>query len=386
MARLFKFFTGWIVCILLTSLIIHLGKPASPGTDEILDSSDLIDGNPVIQNIHLAYQNHDYVAALTLLDEHETEFANLPTSEYELAYQFYLLKGFVHSSVWQHIEAEQSWEKAGRFTSNSRAQARVSRLIKASRHVINDINSERTLRTYYQASPYVGPAASLRGEVVVMYVFITDAALQSWSVRKRDFVMKNWQLAQQWIRKNAKRYATDVTFTHRLFVVDRNPYIKRLKVADFDSKFINSDKVAQLVAENFGFKNILAFVSEIKSQENADQAILLLHIARDGRSFANRCMYRCQSDAEYVFLMEQPRPKFWQSMGYAQAHESLHLFGADDLYNIQKAKYYAVRDIMNYPSSILEASIMDEITAYAVGLTDKKPDAPFKIKDYTLQE
>jgi hypothetical protein len=381
--RRFKLLLGWIGFIILVSLILHFTNSASRESDQDFESFSLIQENPVIQKIQQAYQKHDYVTALQLLDKHEIEFANLPESDYQAGYQFYLLKGFIHSSVWQHIEAEQSWEKAGVYATNHRLKARLARLIKASRHVINDINSERNLRTYYQASPYVGPASVLRGKVVVLYVFLTDSALQNWSLRKRDFVMTNWQLAQRWIQKSAKIYASDVSFTHRLFVVDRNPYIKRMKVADFDGDFVNSDKVAQLVAENFGYDNILAFIDDVKKQENADQAILLLHLARDGRSFASRCMYRCQSDAEYVFLMEQPKVKFWQSMGYAQAHESLHLFGADDLYNIRKAKFYAVRDIMNYPSSLLDANTMDEITAYAIGLIDKQPETPFKIIDYT---
>ena len=83
--------------------------------------------------------------------------------------------------------------------------------------------------------------------------------------------------------------------------------------------------------------------------------------------------------------MEKPDVKFWQSMGYAQAHEALHLFGADDLYNIEQARYYAVRDIMNYPASILDASTIDDITAYSIGLTDQKPKTPFEIKEYSVR-
>jgi len=384
MARFFLFILGWIGFIAIVALIVQFNKPVHLDDEQSLyETVTLVQDNPVFKKIQQAYQDEDYITALNLIDVHEAEFLSLPESEYELAYHFYHLKGHIHSSVWQHIEAEESWQKARTYTTNKRLKDRLSRLIRASRHVINDINEERELRSYYQASPYVGPASSLQGKVVVIYVFLTDGALQSWSIRKRDFVMKNWRFAQNWIQKNAERYSTDLSFSHRLFIIDKNPYIKRLKVADFDGNFVNADTVASLVAENFGHKDIMSFTSEIKQQEGADQAMLLLHLARDGRSFASRCMYRCQSDAEYVFLMERPNAKFWQSMSYAQAHESLHLFGADDLYNIQDAKYYAVRDIMNYPSSILDASTMDEITAYAIGITDKKPKAPFAIRNYT---
>jgi len=384
MARVLLFIAGWIFFIFLVSVLVQFSKPASMTSDtEQFETVTLVRENSVFREIQQAYQDNDYVTALQLIDANETDFADLPEADYVLGYHFYHLKGHVHSSLWQHIEADESWKKARSYTDNKKLRARLSRLIKASNQIISDINEERDLRNFYQASPHVGPAAALKGKVVVAYVFLTDAALQSWSIRKRDFVMSNWSMAENWMQKNSKQYSSELSFVHRLFVVDKNPHIKRLQVGDFDMNFVNADKVAQLVAENFGFSDMLSFINEIKKQENADQALLLLHLARDGRSFASRCMFRCQSDAEYVFLMEEPDSKFWQSLGYAQAHEALHLFGADDLYNIQKAKYYAVRDIMNYPSNILEASILDDITAYAIGLTEKKPKTPFEIKNYS---
>lgn len=384
MSRFLFFIFGWIIFLALASILIHISQPGNTlSGPEQFEIATLVRDNPVIQKVQQAYQSEDFVTALQLIDQHETEFSDLPKPNHELGFHFYHLKGHVHSSIWQHIEAEESWQKALSYTSNKRFRKRLLRLIEASRHVIHDLNDERDLRDIYQASPYVGPASALKGKVVVIYIFLTDGALQGWSMRKRDFVMNNWAFAEHWMQMNAKKYRTDLDFVHRLFMVNKNPYIKRLKVGDFNKKFVNADKVAQLAAENFGFKNIMSFVEEIKKQEKADQAILMLHLARDGRSFASRCMFRCQSDAEYVFLMEKPNAKFWQSMGYAQAHEALHLFGADDLYNIQKAKYYAVRDIMNYPSSVLDASTIDDITAYAIGLTDNKPKTPFKIKDYS---
>ena len=77
--------------------------------------------------------------------------------------------------------------------------------------------------------------------------------------------------------------------------------------------------------------------------------------------------------------------KKWQSLQYAQAHESLHLFGADDLYNISHAKYYSVRDIMNYPSSILEASTLEDLTAYAIGIRERRPITPFEVKNFSVR-
>jgi hypothetical protein len=383
MQRFLFFITGWIVFTVLASVLMQTVSPVDTSSDpDKFGTIILAKQNPLFQKILRAYREKNHVYALSLIDKHQHEFAEQAITDAELGFHFFHLKGHVHSSVWQHIEAEQSWQKALTYTDDRRVRSRLSKLIKTRQRLIHDINAERDLKGIYHASPNVGPAAALKGKIVVIYIFLTDSALQSWSLRKRDFVMQNWGHAENWLQAKASKYGASLSFERRLFVIDKNPYIKRLRVADFNKSFVNAEKVAQLAAKELGYDNMMLFVEEIKRQENAEQAALLIHLARDGRSFASRCMYRCPPDAEYVYLMEKPDYKYWQSMGYAQAHEALHLFGADDLYNIDKARNYAVRDIMNYPASILEVSTLDDITAYATGLTHKKPKTPFYIKDY----
>ncbi|MCW9017774.1 MAG: hypothetical protein OQJ89_12460, partial [Kangiellaceae bacterium] len=64
-----------------------------------------------------------------------------------------------------------------------------------------------------------------------------------------------------------------------------------------------------------------------------------------------------------------------------QAHEMLHVFGADDLYSIKGAREYAVTDIMNYQSKKLSDSQIHPVTAYAIGWQKEPPKSPFKIID-----
>lgn len=81
-------------------------------------------------------------------------------------------------------------------------------------------------------------------------------------------------------------------------------------------------------------------------------------------------------------LFETARASKWQRMSYAIAHESMHLLGADDLYNVRMAKFYHPRDIMNYPSRFLSTSTIEGISAYAVGLIEEKPPTPFDVTEY----
>lgn len=63
-----------------------------------------------------------------------------------------------------------------------------------------------------------------------------------------------------------------------------------------------------------------------------------------------------------------------------QAHEILHVFGADDLYHISKAKNFAVTDIMNYYSSDINYATIDPITAWAIGWRGL-PIVPFNVEN-----
>ena len=106
--------------------------------------------------------------------------------------------------------------------------------------------------------------------------------------------------------------------------------------------------------------------------------MLFLHLNKQARSFAWPCTYRwCEE--EYTFILEPIKDPRWQSLHYTIAHEGLHLFGADDLYNIENAKTYATNDIMHYASRYLEDSEIDSLTAYAIGWSDFKPHTPFPI-------
>ena len=381
MKRFVSILLVWLVIVLALNGIIHVSlnrQPATgPGDLTGLDTSHEL--YHVIDEAHRLARDKEYLAALNLLEKAHAAFANLPHAQNRLLYEYYQLKGHCHAALWQYIEAEGMWRQAGEYAVRADDRKRMRDLVQMSRRAINDMNHERDKHNVYHASPRIGPAAMLRGKVVLIYVFLTDAVVHEWSLRERTHTLNTWSLVQQWLSSKAKSYASDVTFSQRVFVINKHPVIKRLKVGDQASHYQNAENVARLAARQFGYDSILAFINQIKKEEHADQAILIYHIAKEGRSFASRCMHSCDDTGEFVFLMETPSVKHWQSLRYTQAHESLHLFGADDLYNIKNAKYYAVHDIMNYPSSVLDASTLEELTAYSVGLSKRRPITPFKV-------
>lgn len=335
----------------------------------------------VLERVEDQYQQHRYLAGLHMLGSQRDLFSARQVPG-QLRLAFYLLEGKLHWSLWQYVEADRAWHEAAKLAHTPQQQRMLASLVRDSQRVLDDINRERNEREVYRASPHIGPASELKGKVALIYIFLVDGEGDGWSLRDRAYVLDTWRLASDWLASAALRHGAQLNFTRRVFLVDKDPRILRLRVGDFKNKFRNVDRVASLVAKQLGYTSLLALSEAIKRQEHADQAMVILHLARDGRSFASRCMHRCGGEGEFAVLLESARRKKWQSLQYAQAHESLHLFGADDLYNIRGAKYFEVRDIMNYPSSELQASTLEALTAWSVGLDAHRPNTPFKIKTY----
>jgi hypothetical protein len=379
MQRFISIMLGWLAAVVVVATLMHNAVETDKSGLTAKDKQRYARQVALLRAVETRYQQQQYPAALHALEAGQAQFAD-PRLPAQLQLGYYLLKGKVHWSLWEYVEAEQAWQTAQRYAGTTRQKRMLTQLTQDSVRVVNDINRERNKRDVYLASPHVGPAAELKGKIVMIYVYLVDSEGDGWSLRDRAYVQNTWRMARTWLQEQAQHYGSRVSFSRRLFLVDRNPQIRRLRVGDFNSKFKNSKRVATLVAQQLGYPDMLTFTQHIKAQEHADQAMVLIHLARDGRSYAIRCMQRCSGLGEYAVLLESGHSKKWQSLQYAQAHESLHLFGADDLYNIRKAKYYEVRDIMNYPSSQLQVSTLEALTAWSVGLDVAKPDTPFRIK------
>jgi hypothetical protein len=379
MQRFIFIMLTWLGVVLIAASLLHNAIEQGKSGIRIDAKQRFANHVALLKAAEVKYQQQHYQAALQLLENSRSLFTDAQVPN-QLTLAYYLLKGKVHWSLWEYVEADQAWQTAAHYARTAQQKQTLTQLTRDSQQVVNDINRERNQRDVYLASPHVGPAADLKGRIALIYIFLIDAGGNGWSLRDRGYVQATWRTAQAWLQQKAQSYGSQISFSQRLFLIDKNPQISRLRVGDVNNKFKNSGQVATLVARQLGYPDMLAFSEHIKQQEHADQSMVILHLDRDGRSYASRCLYRCSNLGEFVVLLESTRSKRWQAMQYAQAHESLHLFGADDLYNIRRAKYYDVRDIMNYPSSQLQASTLEALTAWSVGLQAQQPKTPFKVK------
>jgi len=241
---------------------------------------------------------------------------------------------------------------------------------------IDRSQSERAFETKYFSGRQAGMSKSLTGTINIAYIYIDDNRSSKWSGKQR----LNNQIAVdkflQWNKAQGKKYQVEkLDFNVRYFFLKSPKGISKEWLRKRESfPFIVDTLMKQL-----NYKNLDDFISNIAGRGSKSQVALMFHSNFDGRSFAMQCgSINCKH--EYVMLTEKlSDKKYGWALPQTQAHEMLHLFGAADLYRIEKAKDFAVTDVMNYYSRELKYATIDPITAWSIGWQEQ-PKTPFKIE------
>ena len=328
------------------------------------------------------YNKRELVLALNRFDKAENILHTTDKKpDAEILAFYYAKKAELHWQLWQVVEARQAWQQSLDYLKNPGQIDHVKQYLVQANEMLEKINKERNMNTVYRASPNRGPAANLDGHIAVVFFYIKEQSSAGWGLKQQQFAELAFNNVKRWYTQKSSHYQKSISFSLRKFIIKHDPQLKRTKLK-FRQSTNDTRQIVTQTLKTIGQENVADFIRLIKNQENADSVALVFLVNREERSFALRCLSRCASGGEFAFILENARTKNFNNMEYTQAHEILHLFGADDLYNISKAKFYAPRDIMNYNSKFLGAMSLEPITAYAVGLTTVKPNAPFLIKRY----
>lgn len=298
----------------------------------------------------------------------------------------------IHYERWHVYLAIQSYQAAQNIQFNTKTDVRLKKLKK---HLAK-IESERKSNQDYIATRNSGPAKILKGKVFVAYVFVDDGIKTRWSEKNIQKTKTVLNYVQTWQKQEAERYQiNNLEFINKAFMIQRNPNLKALATISYKSNRQQIEGLVDVMIKHLGAKDVKSFLNKEMQKVGANQGVIFFHSNFERRSFARRCGYthmrvsyingvkkteyqsRCHD--EYVMLMEKIKRNRWDKLHYVQAHESLHLFGADDLYNIESASSFATTDIMNFQSRYLKDSEISPVTAFAIGWRNGKPKTPFKI-------
>ena len=242
---------------------------------------------------------------------------------------------------------------------------------------IRRAQGERDLKQRYRAFRGAGQAAALRGRVVVAYVLADPSGPSRWTDVDRVFARSTLARVERWYAaKAAARGLAPPEFVDRVFEVP-------LAAGDlpvFPNVNLARGTAFQLVA-NLGHDSVRQWLAALAAEEGAEQVMLLVHAPQDARSFASMCTRVGYCDGEIALIYVPNGIRGWDKLAFTLAHEGLHLFGADDLYNVSGAADYAPTDLMHYLSARLEYAEVGDLTAWAVGWAPDRPKTPFPVEE-----
>ena len=319
----------------------------------------------------------------------ETEY----TGTYEIN-KLHLAAADIHQDRWHYHFAINSLVAAQKVEFNRTVDNRIKRL----RTHLQKVEKERNFNADYIATRDSGPARSFTGKVLVTYIFVDDGIKTRWSKKTLHRSEQVLNLVQRWHKQQSEAYKVEnLFFENKFFTAKRNPRLKQLSSVSLKTQREKVNEYISAIMYGLGEKSLEDFIANQLKIAEADQAVVIFHSNFDERSFARRCgmthkrtqtingvpkvdyFSRCKE--EFVMLMSKVERNRWDKLHYTQAHEILHLFGADDLYNIKGAGAFALTDIMNFQSKKLDDSDIHPITAYAVGWQKQKPNTPFRVLD-----
>ena len=221
----------------------------------------------------------------------------------------------------------------------------------------------------------IGSAKKLEGEVYTLLIFVSDDS-DEWTNTQKEQLIQQVVDAEDWLKRQATRYGKGLTFEHGSYGLEKDIELDNLPEGLASGKEDVSILIRTL--KKVGFTDHASLRSHIQS-ENIQ---VLLFLKKYGNSYSMPFEEGLDPiyDLEAVVLYE----KFEENLPLCTAciaHETLHIFGAWDLYKtFQTTQIQEAKARKHYPNSIMLRTTynifdlaIDPITAWRIGWRDNKP-------------
>lgn len=228
------------------------------------------------------------------------------------------------------------------------------------------------VREYYDLEPIgVGSAKRLRGKVALVHLLLSSASMK-WTAGEARDAERSALLAARFMDAEAKRYGvTDLEITPTAWALR--------STLEIDLTTDEQNRVTRRAAQTLIRTSLEAAETSLGStmeevvaslnRDGFDEVAFLLHfpVHSDAREFAYP-VPNGLSDIDVAVLYAEDLT----DLGSVTAHETMHLFGADDLYPLSRLDPADATDIMRGDCNGLGAQSIQAMTAYTIGWR-KKP-------------
>lgn len=275
-------------------------------------------------------------------------------------------------------------------------------LERINRELESQINTETQRYSEYEANgeyqprdyEFVGSAEDLDGKVLVIAIFLNDSE-SYWTSQEKDEVKERIEIAGDFIEESARYYGKDVEI-----ISDEGIYSDLSYECDYYGTVSDFDTLDEYSLDPYQERLLDEIETEIPEEQlmrkyGAEDIAYIGIVSKSGRSYAypydeaygieyyNECCCIFYTDETYGEV-EPPA---------VYAHELLHLFGAEDLYEGSDVAYNELSVgqyqyiINNYPNEIMYTTYdengysvdrwvsneLTDITAYYLGWIDTLP-------------
>ncbi len=248
-----------------------------------------------------------------------------------------------------------------------------------------------------------GSARRLEGRVMLIAVYAANNRNADFAPGEKHYIDSVLVVAEEWLVARAAEYGKTVTFSN-FSLGHRNSLFNNAVVSNdwvgTEASPVNCYIIQDIFeALNYDEGNYYSqFMHEKFDPSSYDQCVVLVFSPEKGRSYAMRHGYggmNLMLEGAMIYLYA---PEGWGAYllsSYTVAHEMLHLFGADDLYETydRSAGSDAFAEKL-YPTDIMlrgyhdvNSATLDRFTAWQVGLTDEFSEEfmPLSLKKSTLE-
>ena len=221
-----------------------------------------------------------------------------------------------------------------------------------------------------------GSASELKGNIYTLSCFISEEGKESWTHEEKLKVLDKQKEALAWIKEQANTYRVEVNFdaagNFGLQEDIKMPVIERGTASGKEPV----DWVSRVLYK-LGYKSTLDLVAWVEKNTKAKQVQVIIYAKGKGNGYAMASSTEMNKERFFVegAILYEKYNSGGSLAASSIAHETLHLYGAWDLYktfsqsaeNEKKAKELFPNSIMLRTSYNITELEVDEVSAWLIG-------------------
>ncbi|MBU3617286.1 hypothetical protein [Polynucleobacter sp. JS-Polo-80-F4] len=224
---------------------------------------------------------------------------------------------------------------------------------------------------YAQLRDY-GTARTLTGTVFVYNIFIAEPG-NPWKMNEKKSMLKKSELAHKWLIQRAAKLGKPLTFIEESNINSRDVIVAKIPgYGNYSSNIVND------AVKLSGFKSNRQFKKWAQDHVAFDSILVAVYANKSGRSYAEPS----SKDIE-GFLVYKTFEGSYETASTI-AHETLHCFGAIDLYsdptfslqynqNAERANQLWPNDIMHEVPYSFSSVRLGPLSSWLVGIGNHDP-------------